>query len=76
MRFLYHTPLKYVALIRPSMGAGRLVWLIDGTPGADWVSGEYYQKNKRAGTSPQADDTTLAREFWDRSAEMLGLATD
>jgi len=73
MRFIYHTPLKYLALISPDKGAGNLVWLVNGTPGSDWVSGEYYEKKKVTKTNPQAGDATLAREFWNRSADMLGL---
>jgi NAD(P)-dependent dehydrogenase (short-subunit alcohol dehydrogenase family) len=75
MRYIYHTPLKHVALISPDKGADNLVWLINGTPGIDWVSGEYYIKKKVGRTNPQAADATLAREFWDRSAEMLGVTT-
>jgi NAD(P)-dependent dehydrogenase (short-subunit alcohol dehydrogenase family) len=62
-RFVYHSPLKHLALISPDKGAGRLVWMVNGTPGTNWVSGEYYEKNKRARTHPQAGDAKLAREF-------------
>jgi len=67
--------LKYLALISPDRGADTLVWLVNGTPGSDWVSGGYYERRRPAKTNPQADDVTLARELWDRSAEMVGLAT-
>jgi NAD(P)-dependent dehydrogenase (short-subunit alcohol dehydrogenase family) len=75
MRFIYHTPLKDVALISPDRGAESLVWLVDGTPGSDWISGEYYEKKKAARTNPQAGDAALARDLWDRSAEMVDLVT-
>ena len=75
MRFIYQTPLKYLALISPDRGADTLVWLVNGTPGSDWISGSYYERRRPAKTNPQADDVTLARELWDRSAEMVGLAT-
>jgi NAD(P)-dependent dehydrogenase (short-subunit alcohol dehydrogenase family) len=75
MRFLYHTPLKRLVLTSPEKGAENLVWLVNGTPGTDWVSGEYYEKKKVAKTNPQAGDATLARELWKRSADMLGLVT-
>jgi NAD(P)-dependent dehydrogenase (short-subunit alcohol dehydrogenase family) len=75
MRFIYQTPLKHLVLISPDKGAENLVWLVNGTPGGDWVSGEYYEKKKVAKTNPQAGDATLAREFWNRSADMLGLVT-
>ena len=73
MRFIYHTPLKHLVLTSPEKGARNLVWLINGTPGSDWVSGEYYEKKKAAKTNPQAGDAALAREFWNLSADMLGL---
>ena len=73
MRYLYHSPLKNLFMITPDKGAGPLVWLAEGTPGRTWKSGEYYEKNKPAKTSPQADDAHLARQLWDRSAAMLGL---
>ena len=74
-RYIYHTPVKYLALISPDRGAETLVWLVNGTPGSDWVSGEYYEKKKVAKTNPQAGDAALAREFWNVSADMLGLVT-
>jgi NAD(P)-dependent dehydrogenase (short-subunit alcohol dehydrogenase family) len=74
VRHLYHTPLKYLALTSPGKGAENLVWLVNGSPGSDWVSGEYYEK-KVARTIPQAGDAALARKLWDRSADMLGLVT-
>jgi hypothetical protein len=61
-------------MITPDKGAERLVWLAEGTPGHTWKSGEYYEKNKPAETSPQANDALLAQQLWDRSAAMLGLS--
>ncbi len=75
MRFLYRTPLARLAgFLTPEQGAEPLVWLAEGTPGRDWVSGEYYEKQKVAATNPQAADAQLAADLWVRSAEMVGLA--
>jgi len=74
MRYLYHSPVKRLIMITPDKGAERLVWLAEGTPGRTWMSGEYYEKNKPAKTSPQADDALLAQQLWERSAAMLGLS--
>ena len=74
MRWVYQTPLKRLAgLITPEQGALTLVWLAETTPGIDWVSGEFYEKLQVAKTNPQADDAELARAFWDRSAQLVGL---
>ena len=76
MRFIYHTPLgRLTGLISPEKGTEPLVWLAQGTPGRDWVSGEYYEKQKIAKTNPQAGDPQLASGLWERSVDMVGLAT-
>lgn len=60
-------------LIPPDRGADQLVWLAQGRPGIDWISGTYYEKRKPAKrNNPQALDTDLARRLWDRSEELLG----
>jgi NAD(P)-dependent dehydrogenase (short-subunit alcohol dehydrogenase family) len=76
MRVVYHTPLgRLTGLISPEKGAAALVWLAEGTAGRDWVSGEYYEKQKIAKTNPQAGDAQLASTLWDVSADMVGLPT-
>lgn len=74
MRWVYRTPLRKIAgLITPEQGAQTLIWLAESEPGSDWLSGEYYEKQKPARTSPRADDELLARGLWEKSAEMVGL---
>ena len=74
MRAVYRTPLRHLAgLVSPEKGAEHLVWLAEGSPGSDWVSGEYYEKHKPARTNPQASDAVLAARLWGTSAEMVGL---
>lgn len=74
MRLIYQTPLsRFAGLISPEEGADPLVWLAEGMPGRDWVSGEYYEKQKPAKTNPQAADAQLAAGLWERSAELVGL---
>ncbi|MCL3859668.1 SDR family NAD(P)-dependent oxidoreductase [Actinotalea sp. K2] len=73
MRFLYRTPLRHLGLLSPDAGADTLVWLAQGTPGQDWVSGAFYEKRKVSRTHPQADDAALAAGLWERSLEMVGL---
>jgi NAD(P)-dependent dehydrogenase (short-subunit alcohol dehydrogenase family) len=72
-RFIYHTPVKRLMLVTPAKGAETLVWLAEGTPGTTWQSGAYYDKNKPATSTGQADDPHLAQEPWDRSATLTGL---
>ena len=46
MRVMYRTPLGRLAgMVSTEKGAEPLVWLAEGAPGTDWVSGEYYEKN-------------------------------
>jgi len=49
-----------------------LVWLAAGVPGVTWESGRYYESNRAATSSPQANDAELAHALWERSAEMVG----
>lgn len=74
MRWIYQTPLRSLAgLIPAEQGAATLVWLAETDAGSDWVSGEFYEKLQIAKTNPQAADADLARDLWDRSAELVGL---
>jgi NAD(P)-dependent dehydrogenase (short-subunit alcohol dehydrogenase family) len=56
----------------PEKGADQLVWLAEGTPGRDWVSGEFYVK-RRTGTrlNRLAHDAELARGLWERSERLV-----
>jgi NAD(P)-dependent dehydrogenase (short-subunit alcohol dehydrogenase family) len=73
-RFMYHTSVRRLILTTPDKGAETLTWLAETTPGTDWQSGGYYEKNKPATSTDQADDPDLARQLWDRSAALLGLS--
>jgi NAD(P)-dependent dehydrogenase (short-subunit alcohol dehydrogenase family) len=58
----------------PDAGGARLRYFIDGRPGREWDSGEYYGTPKRVGrTHRQAHDPDIVREHWQRSAEMLDI---
>jgi NAD(P)-dependent dehydrogenase (short-subunit alcohol dehydrogenase family) len=76
MRYVYHTPvIKSLFTISPDKGARQLVWLAEGIPGTTWQPGEYYEKQRPALSTPQAHDPELARQLWDRSADMLSITT-
>jgi NAD(P)-dependent dehydrogenase (short-subunit alcohol dehydrogenase family) len=76
MRFVYQSPLnRLTGLISPEKGAEPIIWLAEGTPGTDWMSGEYYEKSKIAKTHSQASDAQLAADLWDRSVELVGLGS-
>ncbi|MFJ8108409.1 SDR family NAD(P)-dependent oxidoreductase [Streptomyces sp. NPDC096132] len=76
MRYIYHTPvIKNLFTISPDKSAKELVWLAEGTPGGTWQPGEYYEKRKPAPSTEQARDHELARQFWDRSANLLSITT-
>jgi NAD(P)-dependent dehydrogenase (short-subunit alcohol dehydrogenase family) len=56
----------------PERGARSLVWLST-APDASEVNGQYVVDEKVAVPSRQAQDDGLARELWERSAELVGL---
>jgi NAD(P)-dependent dehydrogenase (short-subunit alcohol dehydrogenase family) len=59
----------------PERGARSLVWLALSEEGGT-LSGEYVDDEKVATPSAQAQDDTLARGLWERSAELVGLRAD
>jgi NAD(P)-dependent dehydrogenase (short-subunit alcohol dehydrogenase family) len=70
MRHAYKTFLNRF-LLTSEQGADTLVWLATSKPGQDWVPGAYYANRALAKANKQAYDAGLARELWDRSAEMV-----
>jgi NAD(P)-dependent dehydrogenase (short-subunit alcohol dehydrogenase family) len=71
MKFIATNRITRATLISPQKGADQLAWLAESRPGTDWVSGAYYEKRKAAKRiNSQALDTELARQLWDRSAEL------
>jgi len=70
-RHAYKTVLNRF-LLTSEQGADTLVWLATSTPGQDWVPGAYYAKRAMAKANKQAYDAELAREFWNRSLELVG----
>ena len=69
-RHAYRTILNRF-MLTPDQGADTMLWLINGTPGADWISGAYYAKRALAKANPQAYDAELARGLWDKSEELV-----
>ena len=59
----------------PQRGARSLVWLaLSGDAAA--LTGEYIEDEKVVPASPQAQDDTLARRLWERSAQLVSLPAD
>jgi NAD(P)-dependent dehydrogenase (short-subunit alcohol dehydrogenase family) len=59
----------------PARGAQSLVWLgLSDT--AAGLTGEYVQDEKVIAPNAQAQDEDLARDLWERSAELVGLPAD
>jgi len=65
----YRTPLSRT-MRSPDSGADTMVWLAQDD---SWASGGYYADRKPARASRPASHATLARDLWERSAELVGL---
>jgi len=76
LRMAYHTVIRGF-MAGPIAGGRNLVHFVEGTPGEDWQSGQYYGSRRRiARTSSQAYDDELVELFWDASARLLGVQRD
>lgn len=76
---IYRSPIGRLLLSKPDEGGSALTWLVEGTPGRTWISGEYYENNELPPAwkiNRQANDAELARKLWERSAELVGLPTE
>jgi NAD(P)-dependent dehydrogenase (short-subunit alcohol dehydrogenase family) len=72
-RWVYQTALHRF-LVPPERAGHTLAYFIEGRPGRDWRSGEFYGSRRRISrTHRQAYDAVLARRLWDRSASLVGL---
>ncbi|SLM99325.1 SDR family NAD(P)-dependent oxidoreductase [Brevibacterium yomogidense] len=71
MNRLYQGAAKHL-LTSPEQGGGTLTHFISGTPGAEWVSGEYYSDQlKVARTNRAAYDPEVVRRHWEIGEELL-----
>ncbi|QRP49172.1 hypothetical protein [Amycolatopsis sp. FDAARGOS 1241] len=62
MRLVYTNPIGRLVMLSPEKGARQLVWLATTAPGADWESGVYYERGRRARrVNPQRRRTTTSR---------------
>ncbi len=71
MRFLYHTPLKYLVTISPESSGRRLTALIEGTPAVDWDSGQVYNKKNLMSVNLRDEDGRIAKQLWEASDAMV-----
>lgn len=71
MRSVYTSFLGRFVLQSPEKGAQTLVFLAEGTPGADYPTGKYFVRSKPARANKLAGDHLLALDLWNRSVAML-----
>jgi NAD(P)-dependent dehydrogenase (short-subunit alcohol dehydrogenase family) len=72
LRWIHRVPLvEQLVLHSPERGADTLVHLAEGSPGADFPTGEYFTKRKVARANKQAYDADLAAKLWDKSEAMI-----
>lgn len=72
MRLFYANPLSKKLMVSSEQGSDQLVWLAQGRPDSDWVSGCYYEKRKAQHRYDQARFDTMARQLWDLSEQLVG----
>ncbi len=73
---IYRSPLLRWFFEPPEDAGAILAWFIEGVPGRDWISGEYYEKKRVPPAwriNRQVRDAQLAEALWDHSAELLAL---
>lgn len=73
----YTQPLLAVAklfMISAEKAADTIVYLA-ASQEVTGQTGGYYERNRKVSPSPLAQDDTVARELWTRSADLVGLAT-
>lgn len=73
VRYVHNPVIRNLFTVSADKGADQLIWLAEGTPGTTWQPGEYYQKRKPAPSADQSRDPALARQLWDRSADLLSI---
>lgn len=71
MRWIYHSPAKYLITISPEQSARRLSGLVHGQPGRDWTCGQVYDGAKPMKVAFQDPDGAVARRLWDESEAMI-----
>lgn len=70
MGLLYRTRLRNLLTSSQTAG-GFLAFFAEGTPGRDWIPGQYYEKTRLATPAKQANDAALAKALWQRSEELV-----
>lgn len=61
-------------MISPDEGGANLAHFAGGTPGSDWIGGEFYDDHWQVARVPrQANDVTVVDAHWELSARLLGL---
>ncbi len=71
VKFMYHSPLKYLFTISPNKSAKRLTSLAAGTPGIDFLPGEVYSSKKRMKLKFRDPDGKIAKALWDSCLKMV-----
>ncbi len=70
VKFMYHSPLKYLFTISPKKSAERLTFLANGKPGVDFVPGEVYSGKKLMKLKFRDPEGTVAKRLWDACLKM------
>jgi hypothetical protein len=58
--------------LHSAQGAALSVYLAT-SPEVEHITGQYFESRSPGGASPQANDVKLRRQFWNISAQLVGL---
>lgn len=73
MGFFYRSRLGRRMMVTSQQAAATLVFLAQGRPPRDWISGMYYNEGEPVRPSRKARNRALAAQLWTKSAHIVGL---
>ncbi|CEH05891.1 MAG: SDR family NAD(P)-dependent oxidoreductase [Propionibacterium sp.] len=73
MGLFYRSRIGHRMMVSPEHAARTLVFLAQGRPPRDWISGMYYNDSEPVRPSRKARNRKLADQLWTVSAQMVGL---
>lgn len=71
INFFYHSIFKYLFTISPERSAQRLIKLVIGVPGKDFICGKTYSGDKLMKIKFKDEDGKISNSLWEKSEKMI-----